>query len=165
MIYSEILKGKVKVPTSQKFFTNKLCIQDIEWISVYHRVYSLTNYNRLREFQYKILNNCLFLNHKLYKAKLVESPLCTFCKQSTESIEHFFVECKNSKYLYKEVNHWLKEAHIKLPSLNLNNVILGTSGDLMDELLFLLYKFVLFNTRGKKSTSRNKLLQKYTKGI
>ena len=38
----------------------------------------------LRIFQYKILNNVLYLNEKLFKFKIVSSPLCSFCNSENE---------------------------------------------------------------------------------
>ena len=43
----------------------------------------------IREFQYKLLNLIIFTNKKLYHFKMVESPLCAFCKEEEESaLEH-----------------------------------------------------------------------------
>ena len=47
----------------------------------------------LRSFQYKILNNILYLNEKLFKFKTVDSPLCSLCKTENESTLHLFCEC------------------------------------------------------------------------
>ena len=46
-----------------------------------------------REFQFKVLNNILNLNYKLYKMKVISSPLCSFCDLENETIEHFFWKC------------------------------------------------------------------------
>ena len=37
-----------------------------------------------------MLNNIVFTNEKLIRVKMIDSPLCTFCKQEIESIEHLF---------------------------------------------------------------------------
>ena len=52
---------------------------------------------KIREFQYKILNNIMFTNEKLFRLKLTESPLCAFCNQETESVEHiyFLLRCND----------------------------------------------------------------------
>ena len=34
----------------------------------------------LRSFQYKILNNILYLNERLFKFNIVDSPLCSLCQ-------------------------------------------------------------------------------------
>ena len=50
-----------------------------------------------RVFQYKILNNILYLNKHLYKIKVVESPLCSLCQKENETFEHLFLDCTFSK--------------------------------------------------------------------
>ena len=40
----------------------------------------------MRIFLYKILNNFLYLNKKLCKMSLVETPLCSFCKENDETL-------------------------------------------------------------------------------
>ena len=49
--------------------------------------------NELFSFQYKILNNVLYLNKKLFKFRKLTSPLCPFCKLSDETVLHLFYEC------------------------------------------------------------------------
>ena len=41
-------------------------------------------------FQFKILNDILFLNTRLAKIGRIQSDLCTFCQTSRETLEHFF---------------------------------------------------------------------------
>lgn len=149
MVYWEIIKKKFRNPTSQKYISNKLGIPDIEWPEVYQRVYLVTNDIKLRAFQYKILNNCLFLNKDLYRFKLIDSPNCVFCQTTNETMEHFFVECHFSKRFYIEIKNWLQTEGIKLPDLNLTNVILGSDNETINEFLFLLYKFLLYFYRTK----------------
>ena len=44
----------------------------------------------LRTLQYKILYNVLYLNEKLFKFKIVFSPLCSFCSLENETpIQNF----------------------------------------------------------------------------
>ena len=52
---------------------------------------------RTRVFQYKILNNILYLNKHLFKMKVVESPLCSLRQKENETFEHLFVDCTFSK--------------------------------------------------------------------
>ena len=49
---------------------------------------------KTRESEYKILN-CI-TNEKLYPFGLVASPMCTFCRETAESIEHLLFSCKIS---------------------------------------------------------------------
>ena len=64
-----------------------LC-SNIEWNRAYvlPRLCTIDSY--LRVFQYKILNNILFLNNRLFKMGKVDSSLCSFCKVTSETITH-----------------------------------------------------------------------------
>ena len=93
------------------------------------KVYSLpsrtTLDSKLREFQYKILNNIAFTNDKLFRFGLSQSPNCTFCNEKPESLEHLLSRCKVSSELWKEVLSWLKEYNIVLESFNEIGLFLG----------------------------------------
>lgn len=47
----------------------------------------------LVSFQYKLLHRIIPTNTFLYKIKLKDTKLCTFCKTEDETIEHLFYEC------------------------------------------------------------------------
>ena len=148
-IYWKLIENKFSIPTAQNYISNKLRIPDIEWSEVYQNVYLVTNDVKLRAFQYKILNNCLFLSKDLFRFHLVDSPNCVFCKTEKETMEHLFVECHFSKVFYSSAKNWLRTGGIILPELNLKNVILGSGSDLTTEFLFVLYKYVLYLYRSK----------------
>ena len=75
-------------------------------------------------FQYKILNNILYLNNRLHKFGFVESPLCCLCNREPESILHLCCNCQETQKLWKSVQHWCKN-HISLPHLTPKLVLLG----------------------------------------
>ena len=52
--------------------------------------------------QYKILNNVLYLNQKLFKFKSVSSPLCSFCYSEDETPIHLFYSCSQVKSLWSK---------------------------------------------------------------
>ena len=152
MIYWKFLNEKAKTPTAQKYIQKKLERSDIEWSSVYSKIYESTIDTKLRAFQFKILNNCLYLNQKLFLFKLVESPKCSFCFEKNETIDHFFIECAETKNNYLKVRNWLKRAQINFPDLNLENVLIGYKGNSFENFLFILWKFVLYNSRIKQKS-------------
>ena len=57
-----------------------------DWATVYLLPQKTTIESRMRIFQYKILNNILYLNNRLHKFGYVESPLCSFCNSETETM-------------------------------------------------------------------------------
>ena len=79
IIYAKFVKKLSTPPTSIKCFTEKLELEEhFDW--KLHVVFStprkVTIESQMRIFQYKILNNVLYLNKLLYKMKIVKSPLC-----------------------------------------------------------------------------------------
>ena len=118
-------------------------------------------------FQYKILNNILYLNQRLYRMNLVESPLCSLCKREVESISHLFLKCEFSTRLWAETQKWCSPA-IALPQLTEKIVYLGWFSNDPQTILInhnlLLYKYFLYckcNERGKVSFNAFKLYIRY----
>ena len=76
-----------------------------------------------RCFQFKIINNALFVSCHLYKFGLVDSPKCSFCGMIDETTIHFFSECNVTIDLWQKVRNWLKPS-LALPELDLKNALL-----------------------------------------
>ena len=65
------------VPTSQKYFEKFFPSLSFTWKDVY----ILPRIVLLRVFQYKVLNNALYLDKHLYIFKLSDTKLCSFCNE------------------------------------------------------------------------------------
>ena len=64
--------------------------------------------SRRHVFQYKVLNNALYLNKHLYIFKLSDTKLCSFSNQEDESIIHLFGNYHKSKTLCNSSIEFLK---------------------------------------------------------
>ena len=64
-----------------------------DWRNIYSlpRITTINKY--LSSFQYKICNNILFLNKKLFVFWMKNTPLCSFCTKKDESLLHIFSKC------------------------------------------------------------------------
>ena len=124
-IYDSFLRKKQIPPTAQQKLTDKYSETSINWEKVYSLPFRTTLDSKLREFQYKILNNIVFTNDKLFRFGLSQSPNCTFCNEEPESIEHLLSRCKVSSEFWKEVLSWLKDNNIIIESLNEIGLFLG----------------------------------------
>ena len=117
----------------------------------------LTIDSKMRIFQYKILINIVYFNKALYKMKIADSPLCTFCSQEDETIEHLFLSFEYAKRLWKNVRDWVNKGQ-ELPNLSPKNVIIGfvedNSGSVVKNLLLLPYKRYIYNNKISKSPLR-----------
>ena len=51
------------------------------------------------DIDFKIMHNILFTNEKLYKFRMIDSPMCSFCDCEIESIVHLFIDCGAVKTL------------------------------------------------------------------
>ena len=108
-IYDSVLCKKQIPPTAQQKITDKYSDTVINWKKVYSPPFRTTLDSKLREFQYKILNNIVFTNDKLFRFGLSHSPNCTFCNEEPESLEHLLLRCKVSSEFWKEVLSWLRQ--------------------------------------------------------
>ena len=154
IVYQQYIEKLFKVPIARLYFSRKLNVRDEYWPTIYTLASKLTIDSKMRIFQYKILNNILYLNKALYKMKIADSPLCTFCSQEDEMIEHIFLSCEYSKRLWKNVKNWVNKEQ-DLPNLNPKNVVIrfveDNSGSVVKNLLLLLYKRYICNNRISKS--------------
>ena len=86
----DLLHSKYKAPSAQKYFTSKLGPNNIEWSQVCLIPNGTLIDTKTRIFQYKILNNILYLNARLYKMDIVSSSKCSLCSKSKETTTHLF---------------------------------------------------------------------------
>ena len=93
--------------------------------------------SKLRIFQYKVLNNILYLNDRLYKMGIVQTPLCSLCKQEKETVIHLLCQCHVTRQLWCSLSDWLQGV-LRLPPLEPVTAILG-SWDLENEANVLYY--------------------------
>ena len=106
-------KSRKQVPAmAQKLFTDKFSYFSFNWNTIYSLPFVVTIETKIREFQYKVLNNIVFTNEKLFKFKMTDSPLCSFCKREVESLEHLFYYCDVTKTFWEAFCSWLGEFKI-----------------------------------------------------
>ena len=104
-------------------------------------------------FQYKILNNVLYLNEKLFRFKNISSPLCFFCQSENETPIHLFHGCIKTNLLWYKLKKFL-QAKTDLPVNTPQSAIFGflnyeNNSDIINHLL-LIFKYYLFNSREHK---------------
>ena len=93
LTYEELLSGIQTTPSAKKYSKNKLKSNELDWPRIYQLPRSTCVHSKTRIFQYKILNNILNLNSRLYRMGLSTSSLCSLCSLSDETTIHLFSEC------------------------------------------------------------------------
>ena len=155
MAYQKLIEPLSKLPTSQLYSEKVLGFGKVEWENVYMLPRIVTIESSLRSFQYKILNNILYLNERLFKFNIVDSPLCSLCGAYNESIKHLVCTCTVTQRLWDQVRSWLYEV-ISFPILEPKKVILGlpsetTSNYILINHIILLFKRFIFLKEKKEN--------------
>ena len=92
-LYNKFVSKVGTKPTAKKKYEESFNTEEsqLDWKKNYLTPIRVTLSTKLREFQYKILNRILYTNDMLFKFKNIirKSPLCYFCENDIETIEHF----------------------------------------------------------------------------
>ena len=152
-VYTILLQSIYDVFTAQMNF-EKLYL-NVEWSDVCSAIYKTSIDARSREFQFKIIHNYLNVNEKLYRWKLAESRLCSYCFTEVESLGHLFCDCYVVKNFYFQVKEWAKELDVHLPSISELIIVYSYIEEsdnwyLISDLISL-YKQYVFNNRNQGS--------------
>ena len=57
---------------------------------------------RVQYFQFRFIHRVIGVNAYLYKIKLSDTPLCTFCQEVDETLNHLFWSCYITSDFWKE---------------------------------------------------------------
>ena len=82
-----------KKPTSQSYFEKIFKNSNLDWKTIYLLPRIATVDTTIRVFQYKLLNNVLFLNKMLYRFRISQDSLCSFHNLEEETPMHIFYSC------------------------------------------------------------------------
>ena len=149
-IYSILLLKNESKPTSQIYFEKLLNLTNINWKDIYLLPRFVAVDTRIRIFQYKIINNVLYLNKMLFKFGKAESPLCTFCKANDETPLHLFYECAQTQTLFSNLLSLLREK-ISVPRVTPQSAMLGITDKIENSILInhiiLIFKYYVYNAR------------------
>ena len=149
--YSTFIDKISSVPTSQKYF-NRLFEPNLEWDKIYLLPRTLTSDSYIHVFQYKLLNNILFLNARLFHLKYVDSPLCSLCDTAPETPIHFFCDCLITNSLWNQIIHFFSPS-LKLDVLTPQSAILGffdkNEDNAIKNYILLIFKYTIYKNRTK----------------
>ena len=149
-IYGDLVYLKYRAPSAQQYFMSKFGRNDIEWSQIYLIPHSTSINMKTRIFQFKILDNILYLNARLYKMIIASSSKCSLCSESNETTTHLSFECRVSANLWSAIQNHVQN-NLYLPGLSDENVYLGFISDdssmQLENHIFLAFKRFLFENR------------------
>ena len=112
-------------PTAQARFEEQFPDICLDWHDIYKLPFNVVIDTKSREFQYRILNRYLTTSSFLHKIGLANSPLCTFCKQESESLEHLLIICSCTKSFWSDFITWSNQLNISLRDLSDSDILFG----------------------------------------
>ena len=168
-VYAKLLRPLVQKPTSQKTIEKLLANDDINWQEVYMVPRKVSISSSIRIFQYKILNNILYLNRKISKFDQGISHLCSLFLKEPEDILHLFCQCDKTQLLWATLSNKVA-GFLLLPKLEPELAILGkwnlnTNEKVLINLIVLLFKRFIFDIRSNRQKIHILALLNYFKTV
>jgi len=147
---SDLLKASSKL-LDKGFKTKKQTPPEEDWKKNYSLPFTVTLETKIREFQYKLLNDIIFTNERLFCFKMIESPMCTFCLKKVESLEHLLFYCDTTKDFWRTFSSWLSNQNVSLDTLTFENILFEVFNNNEDFIilnhLILLGKFFIYKCK------------------
>ena len=160
-------------PSYNIYFENLFNDNDIDWAAICMLPRLVTHNPYMKSFQYRILNNILFLNKKLHIFGIKSSPPCSFCNLYDETPFHIFYECNRVKYLWSDLVQCFQNTFIFptstpqtfilriLDSVS-NNSFFENKKIITNHILFI-FKLYVYKSREKKFININNFIAEIRK--
>ena len=147
-----MITSDVERHVSEKCFEGRYDVDSSKWSDIYTLPFQCTIENRMQSFQFKINHNILFTNEKLFKFGMISSPMCSFCDNEIETLEHLFVNCDNVKPLWNRLKNDIP-AMFSNENLRAVSTLLGiyneNGSEVVNHIIFIT-KYCIFFCRAQK---------------
>ena len=121
------------------------------WEYIFQLPFCCTKNNKFRIFQFKIIHRTLCTNASLYKFKLKETHMCSFCNETKETIYHLFWECPLIRNFWIEIGDLLlNQCNFRVPQTD-SEILLGSENHDLFENFIILIKYFIYSCRLKGS--------------
>ena len=102
-LYSLLISAIDHQATSQNHFDNLFPDIELPWKKNYLTAHKVAANRHLRHFNFKTINNVLYLNKKFFQFGNIQSPLCSFCHTKPQTTFHVFHKCLVSKIFWNQL--------------------------------------------------------------
>ena len=159
-LYLIQISEKYKKPTLQLYYEGYFNNFHFHWKSIYLLPRMVTVDTKSRVFQYKILNNILFVNKMLFKLRKVELPLCSFCKAEDETYMYLFYRCRKTSILWRQLQEFYFSTGLDLTGISPQSATVGFLDDALEHIVhlnhvLLIFKNYLYKARENKNLNFN----------
>ena len=150
-LYRACIKKIAEVPVTFHNLEIKYQMSEREIEKAFYRPRWSTLDNKLREFQFKLLYNIVYVNHHLYRFNFVINNECSFCCKDEETYKHIFFECEKVGMLWNQCSNLFNFPILN--NLNWKGIYVGLEEINDDRQLLnhivLLIKYSIYHARGK----------------
>ena len=126
---------------------------NLNWKEIFTKSWKISTDTRLKWFQIRLLHRILATNKFLYTCKIVDSPLCSFCKAEEETLLHLFWDCKIINKLWTDFEQMLKTSctHCEGFAFSKQLVLFGIEENVQTDkamdFIILVLKFYIYRCR------------------
>jgi len=154
--YELLVSGKARVSRGFAKLKEDFGLADSAVTKAFIKVKTVSSEMFIRSFQFKILNNITFTNSRLAKIGYVQDDSCTFCRVSSETVNHLFYECFHSNQFWRDLKNFWFALSGKQVEFSLQDVLIGKLDEVSDLLNYCLIvaKYHIWTSR-KRSLSPN----------
>jgi hypothetical protein len=128
MIYWKFISNRRKTPTGcrrwAEIYTGLSDNEDL-WKNIFFLPFETVRETQLQTFQYKIIHRLITCNAKLFKMKLTDSPICSYCHEE-DTIHHFFLFCPKVREFWSLFfNWWNRLGDLQIPHSGEEFILFG----------------------------------------
>ena len=109
ILYDRLLSDMEILDSKRKLWErdlNKSILRE-EYINSFKAIYKVTNVSKYRSFQYRLQVRGVVTNMHLFRWKITDSNLCTFCGKCKETYLHLFIYCEKVQTIWEYVEQFM----------------------------------------------------------
>ncbi len=115
----------------------------------------------LQTLHYKILHRAITTRAKLFQYRKIESPVCPFCNDHEDVLEHSLYKCDLAKHTWSNFQRWLDKYNIPF-QIKVVNLIMGVKeqipfGPLLNTIILLIKRILVSPTESRRALSLNEI--------
>ena len=166
---NKTLTDRSDLPTSVQKWQQIYPDDNLRWKSIFLSTFKVTQENKLRWFQYRILHRQIPTQKYLFVRKLADNPTCIFCDEEEDSVQHLLWSCPVSQNFWTKLTSLLSDTCQNSRGLTLSElyVIFGLKAyhnrDKVLDLIILLAKFHIYKCKLQNSLPNIKHLKNIIK--
>lgn len=148
----DILNENADEPTGKLRWNQIYTLDENAWEYIFQAPFMITKCTKLRWFQTTINHRILTTNKLLFQMNLIDSPKCSFCGDSDETIDHLFWKCSKTQAFIQELRRRFQDMFITL-NLDEETFILGNfpkTTSVVIQFLMLVAKYYVSMNRTSK---------------